>query len=174
MRWFATVSAQLAVALCASFAYAAALPVAKDAVQPKGAVAKDKLPTPKINGVPEASALTGARTSLFDDPLAGIVVNRTVTVLGQDFYQHFTSLWRQKDINNQFSISIHERPSARFGSEIWVQFRQTKMFHAFLPPARAATRDISAAAVELVYQNISDSVVERIIVKSPDLGPEEM
>ncbi|NGM87958.1 hypothetical protein G5B35_11640 [Parapusillimonas sp. SGNA-6] len=112
--------------------------------------------------------------SALDDPLAGVVVNRTVTVLGQDFYQNFTALWRQKDISHRYSISIHERPSARFGSEIWVLFRQKRMFHTFLPPARAATKRVSAQAVELVYQNIADSEVERIMVKSPDLGPEEM
>ncbi|MGB3290708.1 MAG: curli production assembly/transport protein CsgE [Burkholderiaceae bacterium] len=114
------------------------------------------------------------KKSVFDDPLGGVVTNRTVTVLGNDFYQDFTALWRQKDISNQFSLSIYERPSARFGSEIWIQFRQKRMFHAFLPPARARTKQISAAAVELVYQGIANSEAERILVRSPDLGPEEM
>ncbi|RTZ39252.1 hypothetical protein EKL30_18240 [Candidimonas sp. SYP-B2681] len=123
------------------------------------------------SGIP---GVTGGRKSVFDDPLAGVVVNRTITVLGKDFYQHFTSRWREKDVGSQFTISIHERPSARFGSEIWVQFRQKRMFHTFLPPARAATKKISAMAVETVYQNINNSEVERIMVKSPDLGPEEM
>ncbi|SHI36494.1 curli production assembly/transport protein CsgE [Pollutimonas bauzanensis] len=186
MRTFATVLAPLALALCGQAAHAAAMTVIKDATQAteaaesKAAVAKDKLPKPGLNGANGANGANGMngangpRKSVFDDPLAGVVVNRTVTVLGQDFYQYFTSLWRQKDTGGQFSISIYERPSARFGSEIWVQFRQKKMFHAFLPPARAATKKISAAAVEIVYQNITDSEVERIMVKSPDLGPEEM
>src|SRR5690606_2329525 len=104
----------------------------------------------------------------------GVVVNRTVTVLGNDFYQYFSTYWREKDISNQFTISVHERPSARFGSEIWVQFRQKRMFHTFLPPARAATKQISAMAVDMVYQNIVDSEVERVLTKSPDLGPEEL
>lgn len=115
-----------------------------------------------------------AKRSIFEDPLGGVVVNRTVTVLGNDFYQEFTTLWRQKDISNTFSISIHERPSARFGSEIWVMFRQNRVFHTFLPPARAATEKISAAAVEFVYQRIADSEAERIFTRSPDLGPAEM
>ncbi len=112
--------------------------------------------------------------NLFDDPLAGVVINRTVTVQGKDFYQFFATLWRQKEVGSRFTISIHERPSARWGSEVWVQFRQKRMFHAFLPPARSATRKISAMAVEIVEQNIADSEVERIMVRSPDLGPEEM
>lgn len=130
-------------------------------------LAKDSLPSTVLDG-------RQAKKSVFEDPLGGVVVNRTVTVLGNDFYQNFTALWRQKDISNKFSISIYERPSARFGSEIWVRFRQKNMFHVFLPPARAATKQISGVAVELVYQNIADSEAERILVRSPDLGPEEM
>lgn len=139
------------------------------------AYANDDSPAPDALVAPKLDSFeTPKRKSPFDEPLGGVVVNRTVTVLGQDFYQNFTAIWRQKDISNKFSISIHERPSARFGSEIWVLFRQKRMFHTFLPPARAATKRISAQAVELVYQNIADSEVERIMVKSPDLGPEEM
>lgn len=115
-----------------------------------------------------------ARTpSVFDDPLAGAVVNRTVTVLGRDFYRYFTMFWRQKDINPSVSIAIHERPSARFGSEIWVLYRQKRVFHAFLSPARAATRDIGEQAVEIVYRNIATNEVERALLRSPDLAPEE-
>jgi curli production assembly/transport component CsgE len=139
------------------------------------AYANDKNPAATTLSTPALeSPDSPKRKSPFTDPLSGVVVNRTVTVLGQDFYQNFTALWRQKDISNKFSISIHERPSARFGSEIWVLFRQKRVFHTFLPPARAATKRVSAQAVEQVYQNIADSEVERIMVKSPDLGPEEM
>lgn len=131
---------------------------------------KDNLPKSKI----ETAVQHSAGKSVFDDPLGGVVVNRTVTVLGDDFYQYFSTYWREKDISSKFTISVHERPSARFGSEIWVQFRQKRMFHTFLPPARAATKKISAMAVDMVYRNIAESEVERMMVRSPDLGPEEM
>ncbi|PLC49542.1 hypothetical protein CR159_13150 [Pollutimonas subterranea] len=163
-----TLLCPLALALNGVTAFAAVTSVTKNAEKVTPVVSKA--------GLPQAAA-TGSdqpRRSVFDDPLGGIVVNRTVTVLGKDFYQYFSSRWRQKDISGQYTISIHERPSARFGSEIWVQFRQKRMFHAFLPPARAATKKISWSAVELVYQNINDSEIERIMVKTPDLGPEEM
>lgn len=132
-------------------------------------VAKDALPPTKID-----QATAGGGKSVLDDPLAGIVVNRTVTVLGYDFYREFSSFWRQKDISNRYTISIHERPSARFGSEVWVEYRQKRVFHTFLPPARAQTERISSAAVEIVYQNIADSEVARIMFRSPDLAPEEL
>ncbi|MGE4370094.1 MAG: curli production assembly/transport protein CsgE [Burkholderiaceae bacterium] len=112
--------------------------------------------------------------TIFDDPLGGAVVNRTVTVIGHDFYQSFTTLWRQKDVSSHVSIAVYERPTARFGSEIWVIYRQKRMFQTFLPPARARARDISEQAVEIVYRNIANSEVERVMMRSPDLAPEEM
>lgn len=115
-----------------------------------------------------------AMDRMFNDPLSGVVVNRTVTVLGKDFYQHFSTLWRQRPESARYSVSIHERPSARFGSEIWVQYRQQPMFHAFLPPARAATREVSEAAVEHVLKNVSRQELERLTTRNPDLGPEEL
>ena len=111
---------------------------------------------------------------LFPDPLSGMVVNRTVTVLGKDFYRYFTTRWRQNDEASRYTISIYERPTARFGSEIWVLYRQQRMFHIFLPPARAATRGISEVAVQHVLDNISQREMERMTVRNPDLGPEEL
>lgn len=158
MRYLATLPAVIALGLIGQACTAQSAP------------ADDTLPKTRIERAEEGSA----RKSLFDDPLGGVVVNRTVTVLGNDFYREFASRWREKDISDRFSISIHERPSARFGSEVWVLYRQKQVFRTFLPPARAATEDISVAAVEIVYQSIVDSEVERAMFKSADLGPEEL
>jgi len=111
---------------------------------------------------------------VFQDPLGGVVVNRTVTVLGKDFYQYFSTRWRQYDESARYTVSVHERPTARFGSEIWVQYRQQRMFHTFLPPARSATRAISEVAVDQVLKNISRRELERLTTRNPDLGPEEL
>ena len=110
----------------------------------------------------------------FDEPLSGVVVNRTVTVLGKEFYRHFAAIWRYAPQSNRYSISIHERPSARFGSEVWVLYRQQRIFHTFLPPARPATKEISQYAVEYVIENLARRELERFTTPDPDLGPEEL
>lgn len=112
--------------------------------------------------------------SVLDDPLGGIVVNRTVTVLGNDFYQYFARAWRNKDGDQRYSISVHERPSARWGSEIWIQYRQQRVFHMFLSPARQAAKETSEQAAEIVYENVVNSEIQRMLVQSKDLGEEEL
>jgi curli production assembly/transport component CsgE len=109
-----------------------------------------------------------------EDPLRGLVINRTVTVLGKDFYQYFVTAWRQKDPGGRYSITVRERPSARWGSEIWVESQRVQMFHIFLSPARQAVRKVSEQAAELVHQNIIQNEIRRAVVRSPDLAAEEL
>lgn len=149
-------------------ALGAQMPLTGHAQRPS--VENGALPETRIEEAERGSKLRDR----FSDPLSGAVINRTVTVLGNDFYRYFTTYWRQKDVSTHVSISIYERPTARFGSEVWVQYRQQKMFRIFLPPARAATKAISAQAVDIVYQNIATSEVERALTRSPDLAPEEL
>lgn len=123
---------------------------------------------------PAAPAPASGEASVEQDLLGGVITNRTITVLGWDFYQYFTAIWRAKYDKDRFSLSIHERPTARWGSEIWIQYGQNRVFHVFLPPARSATKAISAQAVDLVYKNIVSINVQRSLYSDIDLAPEEM
>lgn len=114
------------------------------------------------------------KKTIFEDPLQGVIVNRTVTVLGNDFYQYFTSYWNQVNQESRYSIAIYERPTARWGSEIWIEFRQRRIFHTFLAPARAAAKDIAEAAADMVEQNIMRAELIRMTIIEHDLGPEEL
>jgi len=112
--------------------------------------------------------------SLLHDTLGGVVLNRTITVMGKDFYQYFAATWRTKDTGGHYSVSVHERPTAIRGSEIWVQFGQTRVFHAFLSPARSAVRQVSRQAADLVYERVVELDLQRLLFQSKDLGPEEI
>ncbi|UHL64661.1 curli production assembly/transport protein CsgE [Paralcaligenes sp. KSB-10] len=112
--------------------------------------------------------------SISDEPLGGVVINRTVTVLGWDFYKNFAEVWRAKYMNTKYTVTVYERPTAQYGSEVWVQYRQNRVFHTFLSPARSAAKEISGRAVDIVYKNVVDTNVQRLLFNDVDLGPEEM
>src|SRR5690606_7897214 len=50
---------------------------------------------------------------VFPDPLGGVVVNRTVTVPGQDCYQYFATRWRRDENASRYTISLHATPNGR-------------------------------------------------------------
>lgn len=104
----------------------------------------------------------------------GVVTNQTVTVAGQDFFQHFVAAWRDRDLSERFSISIHERPSARWGSQIWVEYAQRRIFQASLPAARASIKALSEQAVDATYQQVTDADVGRLLFREADIGRDEI
>jgi len=140
-------------------------PLPMEAQQPESG---NKL-TPSEN---QASEAVGSQ-KILNDPYSGIVVNQTITVAGQDFFQYFIAAWRDKDMVDKFEISISERPSARFGSQIWINYGQRRIFQTFLPAARSSIKPISLAAADAVYEGIVQTDVQRLLFRDPDLGADE-
>ncbi|HET8598160.1 MAG TPA: curli production assembly/transport protein CsgE [Castellaniella sp.] len=114
------------------------------------------------------------RGKIDNDPLRGLVINRTVTVLGWDFYKSFSEIWQALYPDSRDTMTVIERPTAQFGSEIWISYLNQTVFHTFLSPARSHARDESKAAVETVHENIRSIDIRRQFVQDADLGPEEM
>jgi curli production assembly/transport component CsgE len=128
-------------------------------------------------GAPSAALAQDSERTEVDtlkEAYGGIVLNQTITVGGQEFYRYFVALWRDKPMTEQYAISIHERPSARFGSQVWVEYAQRRMFQAALPSARTAIAPLSERAVETAYQAVVDINVQRMLFQGDDLGRDEI
>ncbi|MFA7475328.1 MAG: CsgE family curli-type amyloid fiber assembly protein [Castellaniella sp.] len=108
------------------------------------------------------------------DPLKGLIINRTVTVMGWDFYSNFTQVWQALYPDSQDTMTIIERPTAQFGSEIWISYLNQTVFHTFLSPARSRAKDQSREVVQVVRENIDIINAQRQFIQDADLGPEEM
>lgn len=119
-----------------------------------------------------AAALAGP--SVGADASAGLVTSQAVTVAGQDFCRHFTAAWREHDGSDAFAIAIRERPSARWGSEVDIEFAQRRVYHARLPPARAGVEAMARDAAATVLEAVRDADGQRRLNLDPDLAPDEM
>lgn len=113
-------------------------------------------------------------SSVLQETYAGVVVDQTVTVAGHDFYQEFVGMWREKDASSRYAIAVVERPSARWGSQVWVEYARRRVFQIVLPTARANLRGVAAEAVDAAYQNVVDAEVQRLLFRDEDLGPDEI
>lgn len=107
------------------------------------------------------------------DHYGGMLTNQTVTVAGQDFYRYFVFEWLERGMDDRFAIAIRERPSARWGTQISIEYAQRRVFHAQLPTARAAIKALSERAALAVSQQVADTEVERLLFRDADLGPDE-
>lgn len=133
-----------------------------------------------------ASGNCAAATSVVPSPLApatqeatlqeqlgGIITDQTVTASGKDFYQSFSAIWHDMPLNEQFSIAVRERASARIGNRIQIEYANRIVFETVLPAARGNIKAISVRAVEIAYQNVSNAEVQRLLFREQDLAGDE-
>ena len=123
-----------------------------------------------------ATALCALRAAAADaePPRAvGVITVQTMTTAGHDFSQHFLAAWRDQDGSDQVTLAIRERPSARFGSEMWIDYAQRTVLQLRLPPARAALPELAANAVQHVWATVQRTDAERKLFHDADLAPDE-
>jgi curli production assembly/transport component CsgE len=108
------------------------------------------------------------------DEASGIVTSRAITVAGHEFSEYFIAAWRDKPDSERYAIAIHERPSARLGSQVRIDFAQRPVYSARLPPSRAALKSLGEKAAELAYQAVLDVNAQRVLVKDADVAGDEL
>lgn len=108
------------------------------------------------------------------DSLGGIVTTDTVTLAGQDFYSAFARAWSANPLSDRYVVSVHERPSARYGSLVWVEFEQRRVFQAFLPIARSNVRAMAESAAPIALQNVMQADLSRLLFRDADLASDEL
>lgn len=144
----------------------------------------NELPASKQLGSGVANALTApsVRENVLKssplDPFAqeidGVtVVDQTVTVAGQDFYKAFVFFWNEKPMISRYAISIFERPSARLGNLIYVEFAHRRVFQVLLPTNRASVRELGDASAAATYEAVVNADTERLLFQDKDLGADE-
>lgn len=121
-----------------------------------------------------AAAQQPAKVTPPSDGVEGIIVNATITAAGQAFFREFTEVWRDKPDGDTYNLDIVERPSRRFGNQIWVAFGQKRVFQGYLPVKLERVRALSEQAAETAYANIITLGLMSPASSDADLAADEM
>jgi len=102
---------------------------------------------------------------------SGFIVDRTITQFGGEFMRVFSQTWRALPGTQEFDITIIERPTARYGSLVWVEHNNRPIARAFLYAGRStAIRPIAVAAAEYVASKLADDALASMLFEDPDLA----
>jgi curli production assembly/transport component CsgE len=126
-----------------------------------------------LTGAATCATAQAAPCALADVQVGGLIANQTITPAGHEFFQAFTALWQDNVLHERYTIAIRERPSAKSGNAIQVDYGNRTVFRAVLPPARSAVRELGANAVELAYDNIAAAETACLLMDDGDLAAEE-
>lgn len=122
---------------------------------------------------PDANLDAGSSVAA-EESLRGLVVDRTVTFFGRDFYGYFVDVWREQAGAAEINLVVHERPDPRFGSEVSIEFDRNIEFRAFISPTRSRTRALAESAAMGLAQKLSGLLQKRRGADGPDLAADEM
>jgi len=103
----------------------------------------------------------------------GIVTIQPITVAGHEFCRYFIAEWLDQPGSDRYTIALRERPSARWGTQVWVEFGPRRVLQVQLPPARTELKALGESAAESAYQTILDIERQRMFIRDADLAPDE-
>ncbi|WP_240333602.1 curli production assembly/transport protein CsgE [Salinibacter ruber] len=112
-------------------------------------------PVSPSGGTPTGAASAGAKSAGATPTgvkkgisVAGLIIDRTHSVIGRDFQDAFNDHWTEPEGVSSFTIRIDEQPLPQFGSKIQVSVEGTTLFQAQLRPEyqriRKAARQAAA------------------------------
>jgi curli production assembly/transport component CsgE len=107
---------------------------------------------------------------LDEDGVAGIVADQTMTQTGKRFAEGFTSVWRGLGNTAEHNVAIYERPSARWGSLIWIDQDFRRVYKVFIYPGRMNPRAFGENAAIWVQRRIADIEAEKALFTDPDIA----
>ncbi|WP_445001026.1 CsgE family curli-type amyloid fiber assembly protein [Halomonas mongoliensis] len=112
--------------------------------------------------------------SLQEPGITGVLIDRTITMTGKTFFRQFSQLSLERPIIGDVNLTIHERPSARWGSQIWITQGNRVVFEATMPPRLS---DIDAY-VDVAIEQVEELIIRQTIIEAldndPDLADEEI
>lgn len=120
----------------------------------------------------------GGSIELFNAPLeqaTGFVVDRTVTNFGAQFVRDFSQAWRTLGSTESVDLTIVEKPSARWGSTIFIEHNNHPVARIFLQAGRsAAIKPLAENAARYMATKVADNSLLGLLMRDPDLANDEL
>jgi curli production assembly/transport component CsgE len=109
------------------------------------------------------------------DVVGGAIIDQSVTFIGQNFYQAFVQQWSELDPGERFTIVVKERPTARFGSFISVEYQGLVTYRTSLSVrSRGTIGQTAEAAASQVMGIIAEMEAEKLFQADSDVGSGEL
>lgn len=101
-------------------------------------------------------------------------MDRTITMAGKTFYRAFSQRAMDNVIIGNATITIQERPDARWGSQVWVMEGSRMYFRTQLSPRISEADRVAGDAVKIVEDALLQQQLSAALTSDRDLGKEEI
>lgn len=105
-----------------------------------------------------------------DIELSGIVLDRTITRFGKDFFFYYTGYWRDVPDTEGLTVVVHEQVFPQAGTRLWVEMEQETIFQTHFGRRHTDVKKVAEQAVlisldkvvEIKARAAADSILEKL------------
>ncbi|WP_227875011.1 curli production assembly/transport protein CsgE [Oceanisphaera profunda] len=117
--------------------------------------------------------LLSSGVSANEDEMMGFIVDNSISRVGHEFYRYFTE--RLRDTSQMdFNLVVRERPSARWGSLVWVEYEGRTLYRNFLAPNTSQLQSVAHEAADLIRDEVARQKLENMFQDTFDLERDEL
>ena len=109
-----------------------------------------------------------------EDLMTGMTIDHTVSRFGHEFYRYLADHRRTYFAQAKENLTIKERPSARWGSIIWVESYSQQVYYNRIGAGGNDIKSIAEAASVHINKRLQQLKLERLLQKSDDLAEDEI
>ncbi|MFA0811576.1 CsgE family curli-type amyloid fiber assembly protein [Microbulbifer epialgicus] len=109
-----------------------------------------------------------------DSLLTGLVIDNTVSGIGQGFARALSIYLTSNLTEFNYNLTVHERPSARWGSVVWVTYEGKQVFRTVIYPGRRRFGEAVEQAASQINNNIRQQRLQELFSQNGDLAGDEI
>jgi len=109
-----------------------------------------------------------------DSLLTGLVIDNTVSGIGHEFARSLSIYITSNLTGFDYNLTVHERPSARWGSVVWVTYENKQVFRTVVYPGRRRFGEVVAQAASQINNNVRQQRLQELFSQNVDLAGEEI
>ncbi len=81
-----------------------------------------------ISALADSTANTDSDNVFLHEEISGLVLDRSISHFGKEFYRHFCLLWREVAGTSGYNVIVVESAIPKSGTLLWVEVNNSKVF----------------------------------------------
>lgn len=106
--------------------------------------------------VPSAAAQTDPLGGSAEIELSGLVLDRTITRFGKDFFFYYTGYWRDIPDTEGLTVVVHEQVFPQAGTRLWVEIEQQTIFQTYFGRRHTDVKKVAEQAILISLDRVAD------------------
>jgi len=99
--------------------------------------------------------------------LGGMVLDRTISRFGKDFFFYYTSYWRDVPSTNGITVVVNARVYPQAGTYLWVEMEQKKVFETYFGRRQNDVKKLAEQAILISINEVARIKADSVF-DSPD------